>query len=376
MDKSARIAIVGGGLAGLALAGLLYKQGYRITVFEQTPEFHRIGAGIILGASIAKVIQRIGILEPYIAAGMKPDAFVSRKWDTGETLNELLFDAEAEARFGGPFINIHRADLHDVLRSAIPDEAIRFDHMLVGTEPAGSAVRLTFSNGLTEDADIVVGADGIHSRLRNAIFGKRPLRYVGSVAYRAVFSTARVAGLSMRDCTKWWGPDRHALSYYVTGRRDEMYIMGAVPDKSWNATSEPVIQNHDRFLEAFKDFHPELTALITAAEEVQALPICDLERNDRWSEGQAVLMGDACHAVRPYMAAGGSMAIEDAAILSEAISTHDTPAKAFAAYEKIRIPRVGKVQRISEENSWLKLPTDTGWFFGYDPFTEDLKQAA
>jgi 6-hydroxynicotinate 3-monooxygenase len=376
MDKDTRIAVVGGGLAGLTLAGLLHKQGHRVSVFEQSSLFHRIGAGIILGASIAKVIQRIGILEPYIASGMKPDAFVSRKWDTGEVLNELLFDAEAETRFGGPFINIHRADLHDVLRSAIPDEAIHFDHTLVGAEPHGSVVRLTFSNGQTEDADIVVGADGIHSRLRDAIFGTRPLRYVGSIAYRSVFPTSRAAGLSMRDCTKWWGPDRHALSYYVTGRRDEMYIMGAVPDTSWDASNEPVLQNHDQFLDAFKDFHPELTTLIKAADEVQVLPICDLERNDTWSQGQVVLMGDACHAVRPYMAAGGSMAIEDAAILAEAIGTHNTPQKAFAAYETIRIPRVGEVQRISEENSWLKLPTDTGWFFGYDPFTEDLKRAA
>lgn len=376
MDKDTRIAIVGAGLAGLTLAGLLHNQRYRVSVFEQSSQFHRIGAGIILGASIAKVIQRMGILERYVASGMKPDAFVSRKWDTGEVLNELLFDAEAETRFGGPFVNIHRADLHDVLRSVVPDESIRFDHMLIGAEPIGNAARLTFSNGKTEEADLVVGADGICSRLRDAIFGTRPLRYVGSIAYRAIFPASRTAGRSMRDCTKWWGPDRHALSYYVTARRDEMYIMGAVPDTTWNANSEPVLQNHDRFFDAFKTFHPDLSMLIRAADEVQVLPICDLERNDKWSQDQVVLMGDACHAVRPYMAAGGSMAIEDAAILSEAINSHDTPQRAFAAYEKIRIPRVGKIQRISEENSWLRAPTETDWFFAYDPFSEDLKRAA
>jgi 6-hydroxynicotinate 3-monooxygenase len=376
MDKDTRIAIVGAGLAGLTLAGLLHKQGYRVSVFEQSSQFDRIGAGIILGASIAKVIQRMGILEPYVAAGMKPDAFVSRKWDTGEVLNELIFDAEAETRFGGPFVNIHRADLHDVLRSVVPGESIRFDHMLIGAEPIGHAARLTFSNGKTAEADLVVGADGIRSRLRDAIFGVRPLRYIGSIAYRAIFPASRTAGISMRDCTKWWGPDRHALSYYVTARRDETYVMGAVPDTTWNANSVPVLQNHDRFFDAFRNFHPDLAMLIKAADEVQVLPICDLERNDKWSQDQVVLMGDACHAVRPYMAAGGSMAIEDAAILAEAINSHDTPRRAFAAYEKIRIPRVGEIQRISEENSWLKTPTETDWFFAYDPFSEDLQRAA
>jgi 6-hydroxynicotinate 3-monooxygenase len=376
MDREARIAIVGAGLGGLCLAGLLHRQGYRVTVFEQASQFHRIGAGIVLGASIARVMRRIGIEAPYVASGIKPDAFVSRQWDTGEVLNELRFDAETEAEFGGPFVNIHRADLHDVLRSALPDGTIRFEHALTGAEPSGTAVRLVFANGHTEEADIVVGADGIRSSLRDAVFGRRELRYTGRIAQRAVFPASRANGMFMRDCTKWWGPDRHALAYYMTSRRDEIYVMGATPDPNWTADSEPSLWTHDQFLDAFASFHPDLTGLIEAAEEVQILPICDIARNDTWSRDAVVLLGDACHAVRPFMAAGGSMAIEDAAILSLAIAAYDTPQRAFVAYERIRIPRVGEIQRISEENSWLKHPTDTGWFFGYDPFAEDLKRAA
>lgn len=372
MDKSARVAIIGAGLAGLTLAGLLHRDGYNVSLFEQTPRFLRVGAGIILGPSICRVMARLGVAEQMLAAGIRPDAFVSRAWNTGDTMNELRLGPDYERRMGGALVNIHRADLHAILAAVLPAGSIHFEHRLAGVEDIEGRPRLFFDNGQIAQADIVVGADGIRSQLRQTVFEDWRVRYTGRVAHRAVFPAERAAGIPMRDCTKWWGPDRHVLAYYMTDRRDEIYVMGASPDEKLDADTPPTPCGKDAFLSAFEGFHPELLGLIDAAKDITLLPICDLERNDVWSRGNVALMGDACHAVRPFMAAGGSMAIEDAAILACCLATQETPGAAFAAYEKARIPRVAEVQRISAENTWLKRPGNTDWFFGYDPFSEKL----
>lgn len=376
MDKSARIAIVGAGIAGLTVAGLLQKQGYKVSVYEQAESFWRIGAGIILGASTAKVMRRLGLEDGMVKVGICPDAFVSRDVETGSILNELVFDAAAQARFGGPFVNIHRADLHRLLVSALAPDTIHFSHHLAGIAEAGDHVALHFANGKAVKADIVIGADGIRSVVRDMIQGYQSPRYIGKIALRAVFPRARAAGVPMRDCTKWWGDDRHLLSYFMTDRRDECYVMAAVPSDAWNADSAPTEGTPEDFLAAFPNAHPDLKGLLEATDNITILPICDRVRNDVWSEGRITLMGDACHAVRPFMAAGGSMAIEDAALLAQAIDACGTPEAAFALYQEKRIPRVGDVQRISVENSWLREPGDTSWFFGYDPFSEKMEAAA
>jgi len=367
MDSGTRIAILGGGLAGLTAAGFLQRAGFAVCIYEQSTSFARIGAGIILGANVSKVLRGLNLEQRLVETGIRPDAFVSRAWDTGETLYELKFDADCEKRFDGAFVNIHRADLHALLLGAVAANSIRFDHKLVGLEHAENALVLRFGNGLVAETDIIIGADGIRSKVRETIMDTEEPHFIGRVAPRAVFSPDRIRDLNIRDCTKWWGTDRHLLTYFTTPRRDEIYVMGAVPSDRWEGDLSPVRGNVDEFIAAFRDFHPEVRRVVEAATDVTVWPICDRPRNDRWYEGPIVLTGDACHAVRPFMAAGGSMAIEDAAILSRCIVEFDDPATAFARYASLRIPRVAEVQRISAENSWMRGPTKTDWFFGYDP---------
>jgi 6-hydroxynicotinate 3-monooxygenase len=366
LQRSGRIAVVGAGLGGLTCAAFLQRAGFTVTVYEQAPEFSRIGAGIILSANVMKVLRRLDVERPLLAMGIRPRAFVSRAWDTGETLYALTLDAKSEQRFGGPYLNVHRGDLQTVLASAVRPGCIVFGYCLAGLEPAAQKIRLVFENGVRHEADIVIGADGIRSKVRDILLGAERPRFTGRVAQRAIFPTERLKGQPIQDCTKWWGPDRHLLAYFITRRRDEVYLMGSVPAGFWGSEEPALPCPREDFIEAFAGFHPNIRRAIDAATDVTVMPICDRERNDRWSGDRIVLLGDASHPVRPYMAAGGAMAVEDAAILSRSLATFTDPAEAFQCYAATRIPRVAEVQRISIENSWMRGPTETDWFFCYD----------
>jgi len=366
MDRKTRIAVVGAGLGGLTVAGFLQRAGFAATVYEQAPTFSRIGAGIILSANATKVLRRLGVEPDLVEAGIKAECYISRAWDTGATQYEIWFDAESERRFGGIYLNVHRGDLHAVLEKAVTPGSIKFDHRLIDLQETGDGARLIFENGATAEADLVIGADGIRSKVRDLLLGPESPRFVGMVAHRAIFPAHRLDGFKIPDCTKWWGRDRHILAYFMTHKRDEIYVIGVVPAAAWDSDATSLPSRRENLAEAFGAFHGDLLRVLEAVDEVTVWPIYDRARNDRWCGGRLVLLGDACHPVPPFMAAGGAMAVEDAAILSRCLATFDDPAAAFRCYEAIRIPRVGDVQRISLENSWMSGPTETDWFYCYD----------
>jgi len=372
MDRTVRIAVVGAGLGGLTVAGFLQRAGFRVTVYEQAPEFSRIGAGIILSANAMKVLRCLGIERALIETGIKPECFISRAWDTGETMYEIYFDAASEERYGGIYLNIHRGDLHDILARAVSPGTIKFNHQLVGLEQEGGTYRLVFGNDTTEHADLVIGADGIRSKVREVLLGEQPPRFANAVAHRAIFPSERLGGFKIPDCTKWWGPDRHALPYFMTSKRDEIYVIGVVPAIEWKSNAASMPSSRKALMADFAGFHQDFRRVLEAVEEVSLWPIFDRERDDRWSGDHIVLLGDACHPVRPYMAAGGAMAIEDGAVLSRCLERFEDPAEAFCWYAATRIPRVAAIQRISIENSWMRGPTETEWFYCYDPCLAEL----
>jgi 6-hydroxynicotinate 3-monooxygenase len=372
MKRDKRIAVVGAGLGGLTVTGFLQRSGFSVRVYEQAPTFSRIGAGIILTANATKVLRRLGIENGLIAAGIKSECYISRAWDTGDTLYEIHFDAESEERYGGPYLNIHRGDLHYVLEHGVAPGTIAFDHQLVDLKETADSIRLIFANGATADADIVIGADGIRSKVRDVLLGPELPRFVGAVAHRAIFPAERLHGFKIPDCTKWWGRDRHCLPYYLTGRRDEVYAIGVAPAARWDSDETSIPTTREAYLESFAGFHQDLQRVLEAVETVTLWPIFDRERDDRWSGDHIVLLGDACHPMPPFMAAGGAMAVEDGAILSRCIADFDEPKAAFASYMATRIPRVAEVQRISRANTWMGGPTDTDWFYCYDACTVGL----
>lgn len=377
MATKMNVAVVGAGLGGLTAAAFLARMGHAVTVFEQAESFTRLGAGIILSPNVTRVLGHLGQIPALKAHGIEPDAFLSRDWQSGATLIEVPFGPREEAEYGGPYINIHRADLHDILVSCLPEGTLRLGWKLDGVDEVAGGVRLRFANGETVGADIVIGADGINSRVRELVQGAAAPRFTGKMAQRTILKTADIPGGPIRDCTKWWAPDRHILAYYMTGRRDEVYTMGAIPGEGWEYEENSRPCPPADMIAAFEGFHPDLMRVLEAAREASIWPICDRPKNDTWAEGRMVLLGDACHAVRPFMAAGGAMAIEDAVILARALDgAEGDHAAAFRAYMAERIPRVAEVQRVSIENSWMHGPTETDWFFRYDAASAPLEVTA
>lgn len=375
MDKNTRIAVVGAGLGGLTIAGFLQRQGFQVTIYEQAQAFSRIGAGISFSPNVTKVLRRLGIEDALFEAGIRPKGYLSRAWDTGGIKYEFAINDEYLKRNDGGPLTIHRGDLHAILASAVSPSTIVFDRRLVRLDESEKSIRLVFENDTDVEADIVIGADGIRSKVREHLFGFDPPRFIGAVAYRSVFSADKLRGYPMPDITKWWGVDRHVLCYFVRSTRDEVNVMASVPSAAWEGTAASRSASVEEMTGLFGGFHEDLHRVLDAMEEVSVWPIYDRDRHDKWSRGRVVLMGDACHAMRPYMGAGGGSAIEDAAILSRSLATHDDFAEAFASYEATRIPRIAKLQHLSIENKWLSGPTDTDWYYCYDACTAPLAAA-
>jgi 6-hydroxynicotinate 3-monooxygenase len=374
VKRTTKVAIIGAGLGGMTVAGLLQRYGFPVKVYEQAAAFSRIGAGIHLSANVLVVMRRLGIEETLSAIGLHPDAFVSRRWDTGEILFELPFNAASEARYGAAYINVHRGDLHAVLESALAPGTIAFGRKLAAIDRSGSALHLAFADGGRAEADLVIGADGLNSKVREVLLGPEHPRYTGHIAHRAIFPATLLKGLPIRACTKWWGPGNHILVYYMTQTREDVYIVTSTPQPQWTDAAAFVPCDRDELIAAFDGYHAELRQVVEAAPQITKWPVFDREPVEQWSGGRIVLLGDACHPMRPYMAAGAAMAIEDAAILARCIAEigSEDADESFAWYEASRKPRVGKVQRISMANTWLRTPTDPDWLFGYDACTAPL----
>jgi 6-hydroxynicotinate 3-monooxygenase len=368
LKRATRIAVIGAGLGGMTVAGLLQRRGFPVKVFEQAPAFSRIGAGIHLSSNVMMVMRRLGIETALSDIGLHPDAFVSRQWDSGEILFELPFDPASEARYGAAYINVHRGDLHAVLESALASGTVAFGKKLAQIDDAGPMLRLQFDDGDRAEADLVIGADGLNSKVREHLLGPEPPRYTGHIAHRAIFPATLLNGLPIRACTKWWGPGNHILVYYMTQAREDVYIVTSAPQAQWTESAAFVPCDRDEFIATFEGYHAELRQVVTTAPEVTKWPVFDREPTSRWSGERIALLGDACHPMRPYMAAGAAMAIEDAAVLARCIAEFgdDDAGESFVWYEANRMPRVNKVQQVSLSNTWLRTPVEPEWFFCYD----------
>ena len=224
---SPKIAIIGAGMGGMAAAGTLRQAGLDVEVYEQAHQFGRIGAGIQMLPNSMKVLRGIGVEDRLRQRAFAPYSHLNRVGDTGELKRELPMP---EDLYGAPFLCMHRADLHEALTSIVPPEIIHLNKKLVRLEQNGGPVTLFFADGTTANADAVIGADGVHSVVRDIIIGPDKPIHRGRIAYRAVFDSNRLPQEISRSRVKWWGEDRHIVIYYTTRDRSQLYFVTSVPE--------------------------------------------------------------------------------------------------------------------------------------------------
>jgi 6-hydroxynicotinate 3-monooxygenase len=365
------IAVVGAGLGGTTLAAFLLAGGYSVVLYEQAPVLAPLGAGIHLGPNIIKALRALGLEQSLLSMSNLPDAWVSRSADTGETLFRLPFDS---ARYGAPYVTIHRGKFHQLIVGLVPDEHYQLNKRLAGLEEKGNGVKLAFEDGTHATADIVIGADGLNSKVREILIGPELPSYTGNVSYRAQYPTALLPGLRLDDVTKWWGADRSVMVYFFDWRREEIYFVADVPEPEWGSEKSFVTGDVEELRAAFRDCCPDLKAIIQAAPDATKWGMFERKPHPLWSRGRIVLLGDACHPMRPHMGQGAAMAMEDGTILARCLLAN--PAGAFAAafeqYEDARRDRASAVQVESSRNRWLKSEMDPLWVYGYDPVHVDI----
>jgi 6-hydroxynicotinate 3-monooxygenase len=371
------VAIIGAGMGGMATAAALQRAGIEANVYEQAGKFARLGAGIQIGCNAMKVMRSFGLEKFMREQCFYPRSWNNREYDTGDIRFDMIFGEQAEQKYGAPYLLGHRGDLHSALTSAVEPSSINLDHRLVGVEQrADKSVSLTFANGAKVEADAVVAADGVHSFVKQQLFGKDEPNFTGRIAYRTVFPAALLNGYQIDDCTKWWGPDRHIVIYYVKPDRSEVYFVTSQPASGFTVESWSAMGDVNELRQEFAAFHPQVRHVLASCPSVHKWALVDRDPQSRWSEGNITLLGDACHPMTPYMAQGAAMAIEDAVVLSRCLKgvDRDGVAAAFGRFEATRKPRTSRVQLSSRTNTWLKTPTDPDWVYGYDAVTAPLAE--
>ena len=276
MSGKPRVAIVGGGLGGTTAGVLLQQRGYDVTVYEQAPVLQRIGAGIHLHPNTMKVMQAIGVDQRMFDIGISPRNWYSREWDTGKILFEPSMQ-EWTRRFGIPHLVMHRGDMQAVLTAALKPENMKFGKRLDGLEESAAGdMTLVFADGTKAKADIVIGADGVNSKIREVLLGPEDPIYTGFVAYRAIFPAALLGDYRVAaDTTKWWSDerhpaneDRHFIVYYLTKARDEIYFVTGSPDPNWQGGTQPVPCATEEIKRCYEGFHDEVQRVIDACPKV------------------------------------------------------------------------------------------------------------
>jgi 2-polyprenyl-6-methoxyphenol hydroxylase-like FAD-dependent oxidoreductase len=347
MAASLHFLVAGGGIGGLAAAFVLGRRGHRVTVLEQSAAFGEIGAGIQLGPNIFRMFEVLGLTQAVERVAFFPAGLGMNDVRTGEKVIRVPLGETARAAYGYPYGVIYRADLHNVFLEAcraLPSVTLRTSSKVEGFEQDGRGVRVSLADGSVLEGDGLVGADGLWSRIRQAIVGDGKPRVSGHIAYRAVLRREEVPAHLWSDDVLLWGGEKTHLVHYPL-RRGELFNLVAVfhsnkYDEGWNTFGDTA-----ELTERFADAVPPVRELLGKIETWKMWVLCDREPVSRWSDGRVTLLGDAAHPMLQYLAQGAGQAIEDAVVLGEALAFtgNDVPA-AFAKYPQARYLRTGRVQ--------------------------------
>ncbi|HVT68278.1 MAG TPA: FAD-dependent monooxygenase [Trebonia sp.] len=341
-----RVAVIGGGIGGLTAAGALLRAGAEVSVYEAAGELKEIGAGVALHANAMRVLRFIGVEDGVRKIAGKTDYAVTRDGITGRIISRTSRATQAELHGIEP-ATAHRADLLDVLAAALPEGIAALGKRCVSVESGASSAVARFADGTEAEADVIIGADGIHSAVRTSLFGPDAPRFTGKICYRSVIPTAAVRAGALSDVAadngQWLGPHGTIVLYPLRGE-ELINVVCHYDDDSYRHESWVTECPRDEVLERYAGWHASLLRLFEAGDTWYKWALYDRDPIPRWTKGRVTLLGDAAHPMLPYLGQGACQALEDGAVLANALAASPSdPVAALAAYERVRRPRASSV---------------------------------
>ncbi len=351
----ANIMIAGGGIGGLAAAGCLLQAGYDVDIFEQAAELTEIGAGIQFSANAVHVLRHLGLGEAIEKIAFRPEAYIFRLHDSGEEIQRFPIGRQHEESHGAPYYQVHRADIYELLADrvrALKSDAIHLNHEAIGFTETPTGIDLNFADGTHASGDVLIGADGVKSAIRQQLIGDVGAEYTGDIAWRITVPTHLLPdGFGDPAITVWMGPKAHAVTYFLRGG-DLVNFVGIIetdapPEESWTTKHSWTELKAD-----FTGWHQDIQALIDLAdrEECYRWALHIRRPIESWSTRRATLLGDAAHPTLPYLAQGAAMALEDAAIITRALDQSENISDALALYQRNRTTRTARIVTESSAN--------------------------
>jgi salicylate hydroxylase len=340
--RTARIAVIGGGIGGLTAAHALLRRGFEVSVYESAPELKEIGAGVALGPNAMKALRSLDLEQPVREVAWESQYQLLRNWRTGRIISKTPRDSAN--RYGATGCSVHRADLLDVLGADLPKEIIHLGSRCIGVEVHESSAVARFKDGSEVEADIVIGADGIHSAVRESLFGPDAPRFTGKICYRCLVPVDAIpGGLPTTDGTTWLGPPGAVVVYLV--RRGELVnVVAHYDDESWREESWIRECDKQEVIDRYAGWHESLARLFSASEKHYKWGLHDRDPLKQWTKGRATLLGDAAHPMLPYLGQGACQAMEDGCVLATALaSMPEDLSGALKLYEQVRLPRASRV---------------------------------
>ncbi|MEA3215053.1 MAG: hypothetical protein QOJ19_1209 [Acidimicrobiia bacterium] len=350
-----RVGIVGAGIGGLTAALCLLRVGVEVVVFEQATTLGEVGAGIQISPNASRVLHKLDMAEALARMAVRPRTGDLRRWQDWSLLTSQPLGEEVEARYGHPYYHVHRADLHGLLVSSLPEHTVRLKHRCTGLDATSHGMQVHFEDGEIDRFDVVIGADGIRSFVREALLGPEAPRFSGLSAWRGLVPAERVADLHLPVAsTAVLGPGRHVVHYYVSAGRLVNWVAVA-PTESWTIESWTSRGELDEALADFDGWSPVVRQLMAHVGQSALFrwALYDRDPLPRWGDGHVTLLGDAAHPMLPFMAQGAAQAIEDAAVLARCLSSIDDPPAALRRYEDFRRDRTAEVQQAARQNAVL-----------------------
>jgi len=350
--KPLHALVIGAGIGGTAAAIALRRAGLDVSLFEQTLAQREVGAGIQISPNVSRLLGRYGLGDAMARAAVRPSSVVFRRWQDGRVLGREELGDAIENRYGSPYYHFHRADLIALLADAFGRKEIKLGRRLVDVEQDEIGVTARFEDGTSERGDLLIGADGIHSQVRERLFGEEKPRFSGQIAYRGLAPAERIAHLGLPlDVTNWVGPGGHFVHYFVSSGRFLNFV-AVSEEATWTREHWSDRGSISDAASKYEGWHPQIATILNAVDETFKWALFDRDPLPEWTQGRVALLGDACHPMLPYMAQGAAQAIEDGAALAACLkhTAFDIPS-AFRAYVTLRKPRATGVQERSRANA-------------------------